>query len=414
MSKILKYSLISIVVALFGFGIYFYFRNQSNEIENSTQSDIYTCSMHPEIIQNEPGNCPICGMTLVKKETQNPKINNSDIVALLQSTNVFVAGDYPSITPKDTALSSIVKVPGFIEYDPNSAVNIVARTNGRIEKMYVNYKFQKVFKGQKLFDLYSPELLTEQQNFIYLITNDAENGSMIKASKQKLTLYGMSSSQISALATAKKTNSIITVFSPANGIVQDTDEMEKESNARMSIQESNNQSFGLKEGDYIKKNQVVFKLLNTAKVWGVFNIIQGQSSLVKVNQNIRIKTELDENEIDAKINFVENQFNPSDKTNRIRVYLNNSMYNFPIGLRLEGFISSNAVQGIWLPKTALISIGNKKIVFLKVQNGFKTKGVKTGVEIKNFVQIINGISAKDSVVQNAQYLMDSETFIKAN
>lgn len=75
--------------------------------------------------------------------------------------------------------------------------------SGRIEKMYVNYKYQKVNKGQKLFDLYSPELLTEQQNFIYMITNDAENPSIINASRQKLLLYGMTESQINFLVATK-------------------------------------------------------------------------------------------------------------------------------------------------------------------------------------------------------------------
>jgi Cu(I)/Ag(I) efflux system membrane fusion protein len=169
----------------------------------------------------------------------------------------------------------------------------------------------------------------------------------------------------------------------------------------------------VKEGDYVTKNEVVFRLVNTDKVWGIFNVLQGYSSLIKKNQSIRISSELDEKDfIDAKVNFIETQFNQADKSNRIRVYLNNTILKLPIGLRLQGIIESNPIEGMWIPKEGLVSIGNKKIVFLKMNNGFKVKEVKIGIENSDFVQIINGISVQDTIAKNAQYLIDSESFIK--
>ena len=158
---------------------------------------------------------------------------------------------------------------------------------------------------------------------------------------------------------------------------------------------------------------MVFKLVNTNKVWGVFNVIQGYNSLIKVNKSIQISSELDANEIvNAKVNFIETQLNPTDKTNRIRVYLNNEKLQFPIGLRLQGKVETNAVKGIWLQKQSLVSLGNKKIVFIKKGNGFQTAEIKTGIEINGFVQIIDGISVADILADNAQYLIDSGSFIK--
>ena len=83
-------------------------------------------------------------------------------------------------------------------------------------------------------------------------------------------------------------------------------------------------------------------------------------------------------------------------------------------MRLQGIVKTNSVKGIWLRKQALVSIGNKKIVFLKMGNGFKVKEVKTGIEIEDFIQIIDGITVQDSVAENGQYLIDSESFIKTN
>ena len=412
MNKYIKYSFVAVVILVIGFGVYYGINNYYTQPGVEKPTTVYTCSMDPEIIRDEPGNCPICGMNLVKKVTEGQSVESHSIDHLLRPTDKFVVGDFQTTTAKDTAISSEIKLPGIVAYDPNSSVNIAARISGRIEKMYVNYKYQKVNRGQRLFDLYSPELLTEQQSFIYLVSNDSENASIIKASKQKLALYGMTTNQINSLAAAKTTNPVITIYSPTNGIVQGTESM---TSAAGSMQNSSTTttSLTLKEGDYIKKDEVVFKLVNTDKVWGVFNVMQGQSTLIKMNQPIRFSSEFDQNDfINAKVNFVETQLSETDKTNRIRVYLDNSNLKFPIGLRLQGVVETNPMQGIWVHRQALVSIGSKKVVFIKKENGFKAKEIKTGIELNDFIQVLEGLDVKEAIADNAQYLMDSESFIK--
>ncbi|MBG6110453.1 Cu(I)/Ag(I) efflux system membrane fusion protein [Flavobacterium sp. CG_23.5] len=413
MNKYLKYSLVVLVISIIGITTYYFINKSNTQSNHGHQKELYTCPMHPQIIRDKPGNCPICGMALVKKTIRNQAVNSKSIEDLLTPTDNFIVGNYQTTTPKDTAISSEMSLPGIVTYDPNAGVNVAARISGRIEKMYVNYKYQKVNKGQKLFDLYSPELLTEQQNFIYLITNDADNTSIIKASKQKLVLYGMTNNQINSLVSTRRSSPVISIYSPAFGIIQGTESMTKSAESPMQNSSGTTENLTVKEGDYIKKNQVVFKLVNTDKVWAIFNVLQGYNSLIKTNQSIRISSELDENDfIDAKVNFIETQFNPTDKSNRIRVYLNNNTLKFPIGLRLQGIVETNPIQGIWLQKQALVSIGSKKIVFIKMNNGFKVREIKTGIEINDFVQIIDGISVQDTIAENGQYLIDSESFIK--
>lgn len=414
MNKYLKYGLVVLVISIIGFAIYFFVQKSDNHSDVSHQKEVYTCPMHPEIIRDKPGSCPICGMNLVKKVMESKALEDHSIENLLKPTDNFIVGNYKTTTPKDTTLTTEINLPGIVGYDPNAAVNIAARMNGRIEKMYVNYKFQRVYKGQKLFDLYSPELLTEQQNFIYMISDDMGNyTSVVNASKKKLLLYGMTINQINTLAATKKSSPVITIYSPAAGIIAGTDSMVKSADISMSNSAGNTEPLSIKEGDYIKKSQTIFKLLNTNKVWGIFNVSQGYNSLVKTNQSIRIATELDENDfIDARINFIETQFNPADKTNRIRVYLDNTTSKLPIGLRLQGVVKTNPVKGIWIQKQAMVSIGNKKIVFRKMQNGFKATAIKTGITMGDFVQVIDGISVADSIAENGTYLIDSESFIK--
>lgn len=411
MKRYFRYGLVIMVILIIGFALWL--SKSNDQQEHVHQPDIYTCSMHPEINQDKPGNCPICGMTLVKKQPLGQGVKSTSIENLLKRTDNFIVGNFKTTTPKDTAINSEINLPGIVVYDPSSSINIVARTSGRIEKMYVNYKYQKVAKGQKLFDLYSPELLTEQQNFIYLISNDAENHSIITASKQKLLLYGMTLNQINALASAKRVNPVISIYSSAYGIIQGTESMTKSTGESMQSSSITTEMLTVKEGDYIKKNEIVFKLVNTDKIWGVFNVLPGYNSLIKVNQPILISTEFNEKElITAQVSFIETQINQTERTNRIRVYLNNSSLKLPIGLRLQGVVKTNPTKATWLEKEAMVSIGNKKIVFVKTDNGFKAKEIKTGIEINDFIRIMDGASTEDTIAKNAQYLIDSESFIK--
>jgi len=414
MKKFLKYSLILLLISAIGAGVYFLVMKRHEIMGSHDQKEVYTCSMHPEIRKNKPGNCPICGMKLIKLETHSMEVDTTLSENLLKPTDNFIVGKYQTITPLDTSINTELYLPGTVEYNPNSIVNIAARVSGRIEKMYVNYKFQKVNKGQKLFDIYSPELLTEQQNYIYLITNDAENESLIAASKQKLMLYGITDAQLKSLNETKKTNPIISIYSPAYGIIQGTDKMTETVNSNsMQNAVSSTDVLKIKEGDYIQKGAVVFKLSNTDKVWAVFNVLQGYGSIIKLNQTVVITTEINDSEpVYAKIDFIETQLNQSENSLRVRVYLNNSKLKLPVGLRLQGTVRANPVKALWLPKQAMVSIGTKKMVFIKLENGFKAREINTGITINNYIQILKGITKNDTVAANAQYLIDSESFIK--
>ncbi len=413
MNRYLKYSLVAALFIIIGVGLYYFIGNPfSNKNTVSQNYELYTCSMHPQIIRNEPGNCPICGMTLIRKVNDNNAVDENFIDAQLKPTDEYVVGNFETVSPLDTTMSDEMKLPGIIAYNPNYAINIAARVGGRIEKIYVNYKFQKIQKGQKLFKIYSPELLTVQQNYLFLITQDSSNKILISASENKMLLFGMVHRQIAALRKSKKADPIITVYSTSSGIISGTEGMMPSPGSSMQSTSQSTQALTIKEGDYVQKGQIIFKLLDTKKVWGVFNILQGYNNLIYINQPIEIFTETAESSvIKAKINFIETELNPTERTNRIRVYINNTD-NYPIGLRLTGVLSSKPIKGAWLPRTAVVSTGSKQVVFLKTGNGFKSKEITTGIEMNEFIQVINGVSSSDSVAIKAGYLIDSESFIK--
>lgn len=375
----------------------------------------YTCPMPEDsVFSDTPGICPKCGMTLVKAVIDGTYGNNKSLANLLEPTNSNVVGEYSVAAVLDTSIGGEIYLPGKVEYDPNFAVNIATRVNGRIEKMYINYKFQTIKKGQKLFDLYSPELLTEQQNYIFLLTKDPNNTSLISASQQKLLLYGITEDQINQLIKFKTANPIVTIYSPVSGIVVGSENFGNSSGNIMLEKSANSKALTVKEGNYVQKGEIIFRLMNTDKVWGIFNVVQRNSSFVKVNQLIYVTSEIEDMKpFTAKINHIETRFASVDKTYRVRVYLNNNnLMMLPIGLRLEGRVMISPIKGLWINKKSVVNTGDQHIVFVKHGNGFKAKAIEAGFEMGEFVQILGGISIQDVIVQNAQFLMDSESFIK--
>jgi len=395
--------------------------NNSKEKEDHTQhatetvQEIYTCPMHPEIIRDKPGNCPICGMQLVKKETGGEKIIGVSLETMLKPTNEFVISSIPVVTIRREEVQLEIEALGKVNYDPRHVGSISSRVSGRIEKLYVRFRYQKISKGQRILDIYSPELMTAQQNLLFLLKNDAANTSFIQAAKEKLLLLGMSSQQLQQVIQSGKPSLTIAVFSNYSGHIH---EAAKETNM------NNNQSgmrdialiteeLSLKEGMYLQKGQSVFSVYNPDRAWVILNIYGEHQGLVKTGNAVRVIPETaPDRDFRASIDFIEPFYQKESKTLTARVYFNNSSLKIPIGSQVRANIFGNSREAYWLPAEAVVSLGMDKVILKKTDGGFKAHKVSTGITNKNNIQILSGINETDSVAVNGQYLMDSESFIK--
>ena len=381
--------------------------------------DQYTCPMHPEIIKDKPGSCPICGMQLVKKENQGKLIESISLHAFLKPTNEFVIASLPMLSVKQSDEPVAIEVPGYTAYNTSSVGNIAARVSGRIEKLYVKYRYQKISKGQKIMDIYSPELMTAQQNLLFLLKNDSNNGSMIEAARQKLLLLGFSEQQLGQIVRSGNPSFTIAVYSSYPGHIHEagnTGAMGDGTNAEdenMNQATLTTQELNLKEGMYVKKGQVIFSVYDPLKLWVLLNIYPQDQFFVKAGDRVRVVPETKPAEdFIATINYIEPFFRKGSKTIAARVNYDNSTLQLPVGSQVKATIFSDAHRGLWLPKEAVLSLGMDKIVFLKKDKGFKVHKIITGHVHKNLLQVTAGLNESDSVAANAQYLVDSESFVK--
>jgi membrane fusion protein, copper/silver efflux system len=386
-------------------------------VENVQKKELWTCSMHPEIIRDKPGTCPICGMDLVRKEENSIVVNNIQLNDLLQPTDRFVVSSIPVTTVKRATAPIEVDALGTIAYDTRLANTISARFSGRIEKLYVKYRYQHVMKGQRIMDIYSPELLTTEQELLFLLKNDSNNLPLINAAKQKLLLLGISEGQLQQVINTGKPSLTIAMYSNYSGHIHEAgNTMPGVNNNEQKMDISRvTEELPVKEGMYLEKGQVIFQVFNVDKSWALLSIFPEYQSLVKPGDAVRVIPEtVPVNNFRAKIDFIEPFYRKENKTLTARVYFDNSKLEIPIGSQVRATIFSRTKETDWLPKDAVLSLGMDKVVFIKDGGGFKVHKVETGLVYENKIQVLSGLAVTDSVAANAQFLTDSESFIKVN
>lgn len=391
-------------------------KGKTDHTAHDQQQEEYTCPMHPEIIRNAPGSCPICGMDLVKKETGSEAIKDVQLEALLKPVNSFVVSTVEVTTLEQRDEDIELDVVGTVAYDTRQAGAISSRVNGRIEKLYVRYKYQPVQKGQRIMDIYSPELMTAQQNLLFLLRNDPNNSSLINAAKDRLRLMGMSAGQVATITRSGTAIYSVPVFSNYSGFVTDINNTTNASSTdNMQQATTSNQELAIKEGMYVQTGQAVFTVYNQSRAWILLDIYPEQQTLVQVDNPVRIVPETAPSEnFRATVDYIEPVFRTGKKTVAARVYFNNATRRLPIGSRVTANIFAKPKAAWWLPKEAILSLGREKVVFKKEETGFRAIKITTGIEVNRQVQILTGLQKQDSVAVNAQYLVDNEAFIKAN
>ena len=400
-------------------------------------ADIYTCPMHPDIIRHEPGQCPVCGMNLVKKTRVRPAdastkpmpaADKDGLTAVVPAPNEQVLSRVRLIRPSRTAESAVITAPGTIAYDPRRFENVAARFGGRIERLYVRYQFQPVRAGQKLYDIYSPELVTEQQNLLFLVqTHDPDDKALLNASRQKLQLLGLSAAQVRAVEQRGRPQLSLSVFSPVSGYVMETAAPTATTAGAPAMGQAGSSTpagaaleqaapLAIREGQYVTRGQGVFQVVNTDRVWARLQVYARDVAAVQPGQPVEV-TLNDQPQappIKATIALLEPVLAADVATVTARVYLPNPDGLLKIGQLVTARITQAAAAGLWVPATAVVELGTRQVVFRQQSDSPRLLAVPvvTGPRRGTQVQVVRGLRADDQIAENGQYLVDSESFIK--
>jgi multidrug efflux pump subunit AcrA (membrane-fusion protein) len=324
---------------------------------------------------------------------------------------------------------------GIVTYDTRAVYNISSRIGGRLEKVYVKYLFQPVTKGQKIAEVYSPELVNAQREYIYLLDHDASNHALIEAAKDKLILMGVTEAQLNVLKTSKEITYSFSVYSPHAGYVITENQTAPVASGN-SVKSSSMSSTGMgmsgavnnstlnqstspstvssdeltRAGSYVNAGQTLFRIVNTDNLWIEFNVPVSLGSQIKKGESLVCS--INSNALKLQVDLIEPFIEAGEDFIKVRSYVKNSA--LAIGQLVQATLTTHTSELLWLPKSAVLDLGNDQLVFIKVRGVFKPRKIKTGASTNDWIEIQSGLASGDEVAEKAQYLIDSENFIKSS
>jgi len=359
--------------------------------EEIASNQMWTCSMHPQIMQPEPGDCPICGMDLIPAESGADGLNANEIK--MTDNAMALANIQTSLVGKGQMGNNSFKLSGKIKANEESNAVQVTYFGGRIEKLYVNSTGERVGAGQRLATIYSPELVAAQQELLTASSLKESQPELYKAVRNKLKLWKLSEKQINAIETAGKVQENFPVFATVSGTVT------------MKMVE---------EGDYLKQGQPLYKIANLNTVWAEFDAYENQIASLKEGQTIKVTTNAYRNEVfDAKVSFIDPLLNSATRTVVVRAVLQNKKDLFKPGMFVEGIIEgtqTSTENTVSVPSTAVMWTGERSVVYVKTNPNeaiFEMREVLLGNANGDSYTILEGLKNGDEVVTNGTFTVDA-------
>ena len=358
----------------------------------STQAkQLWTCSMHPQVLQDHPGTCPICHMELtpVKSgESSGGGITIDPVV--VQNMGIRTA------TVTEGPLTQTVRAVGYLQEPEPTHRDINLRVSGWIEKLYANVDGMDIQKDQKLFDLYSPELMVAVDEMIAAKkqTGSVTAQTLYDSARRKLTQYGMTEQQITELSALDKAPSTIPILAPITGHMT----------AKMVY-----------DGAAVKAGDLVMRLANRHQMWIDTRVFEQQYPLVQLGATAHASvTAQPGRKFEGKVIFVHPHVDPETRTALVRIEIPNHDMMLRQGMYATVEIESSDSQPLRLiPREAVIDTGAKQIAFVAGAGGrFEARSLKLGLAGAERIQVLEGVELGEQVVTSGQFLLDSESRLR--
>ena len=380
------------------------------------EAEGFFCPMHPTVESITPGVCPVCNMELVPKKSSGaaePLSASEQLSAMHPSQKIL--GTVKTIRGEYTEKNQVIRANGVIAIDNRSVRTVSTRFSGRLEEVRATALYQPVQRGQVLATIFSPELLEAQRNYLEALQNPtALNAGHFNS---RLTLLGLSAELIQKIRQTNQAMEKIPVLSPVDGFLIEAQTMEKDAAPQKgsSMMENNSpekitpssDSF-IKSGDYVTAGQTLFFILEKNQLQLEINIRESDILKVKPGQLV-IGNAANGKKITGAIRLVEPGGNASESFRKARVSVNES--GLTIGMPVEAIIETGSEEGLWLPSTAVLDLGDKSMVFVKNENYFIPKEIITGNKQSGKIRILKGLATADEVAEVAGLLTDSDAFV---
>jgi len=362
------------------------------------ESKLFICPMHPTYTSNKQGDCPICGMKLVEKKDRE---KHSALELNIDPQKEQYIGIKTTKAIIQDAKKEI-NVLGTIVPDERRLSHIHTKFSGYIQKVFADYEGKLISKGQPLFTVYSPELVSTQEEF--LLALDAEDklkgnkfseidqsqNALLSAAKKRLELWDVSENQIKKLKETRRTSKELTIYSPVNGFITERNAF---------------------EGEQISQEDTLYDIADLSVVWAIVEAYETDLPHIMLDQSAVINFPYENiKPITGKVTYIYPTVEETTRTIKIRIELNNPSFKLKPDMYVNAVIETSIGKQIIIPARAVIESGKRKIVFVKSTEGkFIPKEINPGPEINNDRVIYSGINEGDEIVTDGNFLLDSES-----
>ncbi|MEX1001093.1 MAG: efflux RND transporter periplasmic adaptor subunit [Crocinitomicaceae bacterium] len=397
----LKNVIIPVFTALIGLLIgYFIFRDnakspvkgkhQHEQTKVTDKEQIWTCSMHPQIRQSEPGNCPICGMELIPLDEthgSNPlQLEMSDAAVKLAQIQTTTVGRSDDVSP-------LINLSGKVKANETTSASLVSHIPGRIERLYVSFTGEEVYRGQKIATIYSPLLITAQKELLEAYKLKDEQPQLYKAASNKLKFWKITDEQIDEILSSEEIKENFDIYADYSGVVQ---------KRRVSV------------GDHLKEGEVLFDIQNLHKLWIVFDVYEKDLPLVKVGSLISFTTpSVPGKTFEAKISFVDPVIDSKTRTAKVRVNFINKNHLLKPEMLVKGKLYSkeNTKDELTVPKSAVLWTGERSVVYVEVPGmnvpTYEFREVTIGESVGDKYKVLDGLVGGEEVVTQGNFVIDA-------
>jgi membrane fusion protein, copper/silver efflux system len=379
-----------------------------------TVKQLYTCSMHPFIIKDTPGTCPICGMELIKKisdaqtaqaQTPEQKQQAAQLGGVSLSPTQQVMANVETVTVQQMPLAKQVAATGVVQYDQSRQAKVTAWVAGRIDRLFVDTVGAYVSKGKPVAELYSPDLVAAQQEYLLAlksreqfknspIQSISQGGEgLVASARQRLKLLGVKDAQIASLERAGEPNIKLPIYTPLSGVV-----IEKI----------------VQQGQYVNMGDPLFNIADLSTVWVDVEVYENEFPFVKLRQPVSITSQSYPGKtFTGRVSFIYPFLDPKTRTVKVRVEMPNPGLKLKPDMYVTAIIKSQVASGLAIPASAVIDTGTRQVVWVEKQAGvFEPRDVKVGARVDDNVQILSGLSGGEKVAATGGYLLDSESQLR--
>jgi Cu(I)/Ag(I) efflux system membrane fusion protein len=394
-NKYVRYGLFAIGGIFVGW-LFFHSPHKTEEKQQSMEQvanvTIWTCAMHPQIRMDHPGKCPICGMDLIPLSQASTANIDPDAIRLTKEAAQLASVQTSIVTIQKPVKE--VRLYGKVQADERSIQSQVSHMPGRIEKLTVNFTGEKVNKGQPLAIIYSPELVTAQQELLEAIKTKQVQPEIYEAAKDKLRQWKLTDSQIADIENSGKVKEDFEILSNTNGVI--------------IARRVNN-------GDHVDQGTILFDVTDLSHVWVMFDAYESDLPFIKTGDRLTFTIQaLPGINFMGNVIFIDPVIDPVTRVAKVRVEINNESGRLKPEMFATGIVKANLDQyrnKLVIPRSSVLWTGTRSIVYIKQPDidepVFKMREIELGPSLGNSYIVVNGLDEGEEIVTNGTFSVDA-------